>query len=402
MNYILFILKSAAFDFSRNKLRTALTSLGILIGVSSVVLLLAFGLGLRIYIGEQFESLGSNLVYVMPGTFGGSGGIGFRPGAFGSVRFDEKDLSQLKKIKETRAVVGAFARTSDVSAGGETQTVDVFAATPEIFPVRNFELAFGRFYDDADIDKRAKVAVLGPKIAQELFGEEQEAIGKSIKIEGQGYAVVGTLVSKGGGGFGAPDFDSFVYVPFTSAAQFNPNKEFIAFYLQADSEESIATVREKAQETLEKRYKDDKFSVVEQTEIISTVTSIFQVLNSILVAIGAISLIVGGVGIMNIMYVTVTERIKEIGVRRAIGATSKDILLQFLTEAIILSLLGGALGLLFAFVVVFFVQQVFPATISLLSVGIALIVSSAIGIVFGVFPAKKAADLSPIDAIRYE
>ncbi len=402
MRYFKFLIQSALFDFSRNKIRTVLTSLGILIGVSSVVLLLAFGLGLRVYIQQQFENLGSNLLYVFPGSFGGGGGIGFRPGTFGGIRFNEQDLTSLRKIKETQAVVGVFARTVTIAASGSTKTTDIFAATPEIFSVRNFELGTGRLFVKTDIDKRAKVTVLGPKIADDLFGSSQEALGKTVKVEGLGYYVIGILKPKGGGGFGGPDLDSFVYVPYTSSFQFNPDKKFIAFYLKARNEQSINVIKDKAKQVLLKHYKTDEFSVVEQTEILSTVTSIFTILNTILVAIGAISLIVGGVGIMNIMFVTVTERIKEIGVRRAIGATSKDILYQFLVEATTLSLLGGVMGLALSFAVVFIVRRYFPAYIDTWSVILALLVSSIVGILFGVLPAKRAADLSPIDAIRYE
>lgn len=399
MNDLFFIIKSALEDFRRNKMRTLLTSLGILIGVASVVLLLAFGLGLKAYIKNQFESLGSNLIYVIPGTFGGTG---FRPGTFGATRFDEKDLTTLKKIEHMSAIAAIYTKTVTIASTGKSEVSDLFAASQEIFPVRTFEIDTGRLFTKGDVEKRAKVAVLGPKLAEKLFDSGNDAVGKIVKVNGQGYTIIGILKSKGGGGFGGPDFDSFVYVPYTAVYQFNPDKKFISFYLKADSDQSLITVKDQAKRLLTKRYKEDVFSVVEQTEILSTVTSIFNVFNIVLVGIGAISLVVGGVGIMNIMYVTVTERIKEIGIRRAVGATRRDILVQFLAEAVTLSLLGGIAGLTIAFIVVLFVQRFFPAYIDLPSVLISLVVSSVVGIVFGVLPAKRAADLSPIDAIRYE
>ncbi len=403
MTYLIFIVKSALFDFTRNKMRTFLTSLGILIGIMSVILLLAFGLGLRTYIQQEFESLGSNLIYVLPGSFGNQKGgfSGFRPGSFGAKRFDENDLHKLERIKEAKGVVAAFVKTVTVTAGGDEKLSDLFAANAEVFSVQNFEISTGRLFNKSDVNKRSKVAVLGPKIAVDLYKTEKQAIGKTIKAENQAFKVIGVLKAKGGG-FGGPDIDSFIYVPYSSATALNPDKKFIRFGIQARTSEDIPLLKEHIKDVLGKRYKKDDFSVFEQSEILSTITSVFGVINTILVAIGAISLVVGGVGIMNIMYVSVTERIKEIGIRRAVGARRKDILFQFLTESIILCLIGGILALILSSIIVFFIHPYFPASIHPIVVAIAIGVSSGVGILFGVFPAKRAADLSPIDAIRYE
>jgi ABC-type antimicrobial peptide transport system permease subunit len=239
-------------------------------------------------------------------------------------------------------------------------------------------------------------------IAEDLFGSADLAVGKNIKVADLTFKVVGVLKGKGGGGFGGPQFDSYIYVPYKSAVSLNPDKKFLTLYVQAESRNLIPAVKDQIKTAFLKRYKEDDFSIVESTEILNAINSIFNVLNTVLVAIAAISLVVGGIGIMNIMYVSVVERIKEIGIRRAIGAKKIDILSQFLTESVILSLLGGFLGLGLSYVIVLLIQRFFPAYIDLPSVLIALGVSSAIGIIFGVFPARKAANLSPIEAIRYE
>lgn len=398
--YFLFILRSAFEDFYRNKLRTILTSLGILIGVSSVVLLISLGLGLKAYIKQQFESMGTNLIYVMPGNITGGGGL--RSTATG-IKFDQKDVQTLKRIRDVSAVLPFVVKVTKIQSNTESGSYEIAASTAELFGVMNVEIEFGRAFEKSDVDKGSKVVVLGPKIAEKLFGSAAAAVGKIVKIEGQGYKVVGVAKSKGGGGLGMPSVDEHVYMPHTAAISFNPDKKFYALYLKADSETAIPAIKLDAKKLLAKRYtNEDDFSVVEQTEILNTVNSIFAILNLVLVAIAAISLIVGGVGIMNIMFVSVIERIREIGIRRAIGARKIDILWQFIAEAVLLSGIGGAMGLLLSFLVVLILQTQFPAYIDLSTVLIALGVSSGIGILFGVFPAKQAADLSPIEAIRYE
>lgn len=402
MTYLYFILKSALEDFRRNKVRTLLTSLGILIGVSSVVLLMAFGLGLKKYITDQFESLGANLLIIFPGKLIQNGQFRQGPGGLGGKRFDEKDVLKLAKIKTAQYVVPAFTKTVEVSGGSNTETADIYATTNDIFIIRNLDLDLGSYFTATDNDKRSKYAVLGPKIAEKLFGTKESALERSVKIDNQGFKVVGVLKSKGGGGFGGPDLDSFLYIPYKTSYSFNPDKKFIAVNIKVDRQENIALTKEQVKKIMLGRYSEDDFSVIEATEILNAVSSIFAIMNAVLVAIAAISLIVGGIGIMNIMYVSVVERTKEIGIRRAVGATRSDILYQFLIESVILSLVGGLLGLLISYLVVLLAQKIFPAYIDLQSILIALGVSSLIGIVFGVFPARKASLLSPIDAIRYE
>jgi len=403
MNYLIFILKAALFDFSRNKGRTILTSLGILIGVLSVILLVAFGLGLKLYIKNQFESLGTNILAVVPGQVVKNGSFNSNPSSFANpISFDEKDYANLKKITVAEYVIPAYVKPVTASANGNNENTSMYTTSEDIFPARNLTLALGSYFSKEDNDGRKKVAVIGPKIAEKLFGSSGDALEKSVKMDGQAFKIVGVLESKGGGGFGGPDFDSFVYIPYKTGYIFNPAKKFATFILKAVSDQDITTIKDQATEILLKRYKSDEFQVVESTEILNAISGIFNILNTVLVAIAAISLLVGGIGIMNIMYVSVTERIKEIGIRRAIGARKSDILYQFLVESVILSLFGGLLAIILALLITFAIQKLFPAYVSIESIALALGVSSAIGIIFGVFPARSAANLSPIDAIRYE
>jgi len=401
MNHFIFVVKSAFEDFSRNKGRTFLTSLGIVIGVLSVVILIAFGLGLKKYINDQFQSLGSNIIRVVPGQIL-KGGSFSSTGSMSTIRFDFRDVLKLQRVKSAEYVIPVVTRSISVSMGKGVEPATLYASTADISVALNLNAHYGDIFTKSEVEKRSRIVVIGPKIAAKLFGSEEASLGKTIKIDNQNFKVQGILEAKGGGGFGGPDLDSFIYMPHTTAQVFNPDKKFYAIIVKSKSDISIATAKDEIKTALLKRYKEDDFSVIDQAELLGAVESIFGMLNTVLVAIAAVSLVVGGIGIMNIMYVTVTERIKEIGIRRALGARASDILLQFLVESVALSILGGLMGLGLAYLIVFFIQSVFPTYIDLNSVMLALGVSTVIGVVFGVFPAKKAADLSPIDAIRNE
>lgn len=401
MNYFKFLMKSALFNFSRNKGRTFLTSLGILIGVLSVVLLMAAGLGLKKYVKNQFDSLGSNLMYILPGRVIAEGG-GFQdPGAL-AARFDETDIRRVERVPNVTLVVPANERNAIIFADGNKESTQVLSTSEGIAKALNLEIDVGEFFTKADVNKRAKKVVLGSDTAKKLFGSAGSAIGRQVKVSDRSYKVVGVVKSKGGGGLGGPNFDAITFVPYRSSPEFDESKKFYTIYLKAASDQAIPQLKLDLKELLLKRYEEDEFQVVEQTEVLNIVTNLFSVLNTVLVAIAAISLVVGGIGIMNIMYVTVTEKIKEIGIRRALGARKKDILYQFLVESVILSLFGGLIGLLLAYIIVLFVQPYFPAYIDAQSVMLSVGISSGIGVIFGVFPAKKAADLVPMDAIRFE
>lgn len=396
------LLKSAFADFSRNKTRTLLTSLGITIGVLSVVMLIALGLGLKNYINQQFESLGSNLVMVMAGNVFGSGSSGGGLQNMGAsmvgISFDEQDYLSLKKINSLDYLTPLFYKSMILEAGNERKMGYIEGGNEDMFKLMSTELEIGELFTKADVQSGSKKGVLGYVIAEDLFKSAKDAYGKTVRIDNLRIKIIGVAKKKGD-----PDTDRALLIPYkTTFGVLNPGKTFYAIYGGVNSKDKVAQIKEDMKNILLKKYKKDEFSVVEQTEILNTINQVFGVINSILIAIGSISLLVGGIGIMNIMYATVTERTKEIGIRRAIGATQKDILMQFLTEAVTLSVLGGILGLLIAAGLVLIIRIFFPASINALSVIITFVISSGIGIVFGVFPARRAAKLPPIEAIRYE
>jgi putative ABC transport system permease protein len=405
MNYLVFQLKTALSNFSRNKVRTVLTSLGILIGVLSVVILIALGLGLRNFIQGEFDSLGSNLLFILPGDvigedgqFSGGGG-----GGVISTSFDERDVSSLRSRINAEFIVPLYTSNARAQAGDITKSADVFASTQEAFTLFNFEPESGELFDESDVAKRSKVVVLGNAIAKDLFGEPANAVGQTIRFSEQRFKVLGVLKEEGGGNFGGPNFDRGLFIPYTTSfVTINTDRKFFAIYVRGTFEQDVEDLKLQIERALLRRYDDDQFSVVKQTEVLNAIQSIFSIINTVLLAIGSISLIVGGIGIMNIMYANVTERTKEIGIRRAVGATKKDILFQFLTESVLLSVVGGVLAVVLAALIVAIVQQFFPLALDATAVVVALGISSAIGIFFGVFPARRAANLTPIEAIRYE
>jgi putative ABC transport system permease protein len=394
------LIASALSDFRRSKVRTILTSLGITIGVLSVVMLIALGLGLKNYIQQQFENLGTNLILVIPGNaFGGEGGAqSFGPGFVGGVQFDERDVTNIRRLKEVSLVAPTTFKSTSITANGKKRSGYIMGTNEDYFELLNVEIDKGDKFSISDIQSSAKNVVLGSSMADYLFGNADNAVGKTVRFNDQRFKVIGVAKKKGDN-----EMDNSAILPYkTTFGSINPNKTFFSLYLGVRSEEEIPLAKDKVKEVLAKRYDEDEFSVTEQSEVLSTVNQIFGVINAVLVAIGSISLLVGGIGIMNIMYATVTERTKEVGIRRAVGATERDILLQFLAESVILSLMGGALGLILATVIVLGIRAFFPASINVFSVIVTLLISSGIGIFFGVFPARRAAKLPPIEAIRYE
>jgi len=394
---------------SANKARSGLTILGIVIGISSVIAMVSIGTGASASISSSIESLGSNLIQITPGAqrtqgFGASGGRG---NAKTLTNDDAKAIE--KEVANILAVDPEVSGRYQVTAKGTNTNTSVTGVTSVYPQIKNIEIAEGIFITDAQNTSASKVAVLGPTTRDDLFGvDATEVVGKSIRIKGIEFKVIGITVSKGGTGF--QNQDDVIYIPTqTSQRYFSGDKYLSTIAVQAATKESMTQVQEDITALLLKRHKisDAKqadFSAMNQNDILSTASSVTSTLTYLLAAIGGISLLVGGIGIMNMMLTTVTERTREIGLRKAIGAKKKDISTQFLAEAVALTVVGGVIGILLGWVISYVVNLtgLVKTSVSLTSVLLAFGVSAVIGIVFGYYPARRAANLNPIEAMRYE
>ncbi len=398
MNYYLFQIKSAFEDFKRNKTRTILASLGILIGVLSVVMLIALGIGFKNYISGQFEGLGTNLIIVFPGAGLSQGAQNFGAGFAGGAEFDERDLRALERIEAAQYVVPMFLKSGLIETNENEEFGYILGTNEQMFDLGAIEPYAGELLDRSDIQLRSKDVVLGYTLAEKLFNIPESAVGKIVRFGNQRFRVKGVAEKEGD-----PQVDGAVIMSYrTTFGSINPKKTFFNLQVGADPDANLEEVKREIEKALLNRYDEDEFSVSDQDELLGVVDQIFGVLNGVLVAIGSISLLVGGIGIMNIMYANVTERTKEIGIRRAIGATKRDIITQFITESVLLSLFGGLLGLLIAVLIIAVVRPFFPVALNLVAIVAAVGISTGIGVFFGVFPARRAANLTPIEAIRYE
>lgn len=390
-----------------NKLRSILTMLGIIIGVGAVIAMVAIGNGASAQITSQIQGLGSNLLIVSPGQTN-SGGV---RGGFGSS--NSLVMTDVPKVQDAGSAVKAVAPATNknvqvVFGSGNTSTT-MMGTTADYATIRNVTIQTGRFLTQEDVDSYSRVAILGPTVVTNVFGDSSVSpIGKIIKLNNVPFQVVGVTVSQGSSGMN--NTDDMIYVPITTAQdRLIGNKYLRQIFVEASSADMMDTAQSQITVALEKAHhlatgQADDFSIMNQADILATMQNVTQTLTMLLGGIAAISLLVGGIGIMNIMLVSVTERTREIGIRKAIGAKGRDILTQFLIEAVVLSILGGGIGILLGWLGSHFVGQALKMTASMTasSVFIAFGFSAAIGIIFGVFPAKKAAGMDPIDALRYE
>ncbi|HNW96123.1 MAG TPA: ABC transporter permease [Anaerolineaceae bacterium] len=404
-------LKEAVSSISSNRTRTFLTILGIVIGVGAVISLMAIGQGAQQTITGQIESIGTNVIYVMKGNMTED-----VTNPRDLTLLDVKALENRNRAPNIEAVSPVLNANSAVKYGGESESANIIGSNTAYQKIMNLEIAEGAFFTDTEVTSGASVVVIGPELAQRLLGRNTNVVGTSLRINGQPFRVVGVTVAKGGSQFNNPDLN--VYMPITSMqlrVRRGDSANQVQFIIvQARSSESMdAAISEtsavmRASHRLNPRQPND-FTITNQDDFLSIASAITSVLTIFLSGIAAISLLVGGIGIMNIMLVSVSERTQEIGLRKALGARKADIKLQFLTESAMLSLIGGLLGIGLGWLLSSVVGTIaarsgtplVPA-IGLGSVLLATLFSTAIGIFFGLYPASRAASLEPVEALRHE
>ncbi len=396
-------------SLSANKLRSGLTILGIVIGVAAVIAMISIGRGAENTITGSIQSIGTNLLFVFRG--GSEDVRNPKPLTLG----DAEAIADPFQAPSVANVAPALVGNVKVSFGGESTNTQISGVTPEYAAVRNEQITEGEYINEAHLLGRASVVLLGPDVADKLFGRKEGVTGETIRIEGQPFRVIGVLASKGGSAFS--NEDDRVLVPLTTAQtrllRRSTSDRVDILLVQAVSAETVPQANLEIADILRARHRTaigaDDFTILTQQDFLSTASTITNVLTIFLGGIAAISLLVGGIGIMNIMLVSVTERTREIGLRKALGAHRRDILIQFLTESSVLSLIGGVIGILLGWVISVIVGRIAAANNAAInpSIGvdvvlIATLFSTAVGLFFGLYPANRAAGLEPVEALRYE
>lgn len=402
------LLEEALASLTLNKMRTALATLGIIIGTGSVIALISLGQASQKSVAIQIESLGSNLLTVMPGAQN-TGAVRGAAGSSTSLTYeDAKAMMQDTTLTDVKNISAELSRRGQAVAGKNNTNTQVVGVTPAYAEIRKINLSAGTFISQRDVDAMTKVAVIGPTVVTDLFGDGAAPIGKTIRINGQTLKIIGITVAKGGTGFQNPD--DMIFIPLSTAQKQLFGVDYIStISIEAVSQSVMTEAQNEVGYFLLARHKltdpaQADFSILSQQDIIGAASQITNTLTALLSGIAAISLIVGGIGIMNIMLVTVTERTREIGLRKALGAKKKLVVTQFLIEAVILTITGGILGTALGALVSYIISNALtlPFTLALHSVALSLGVSGVIGIIFGWYPAQKAANLQPIEALRYE
>jgi putative ABC transport system permease protein len=404
---MLAILKTALRAIRRNILRSFLTMLGIIVGIAAVIVGVSMGTGAKAEVDRQIASMGNNLLIVFSGNMsrgGVRGGFGMQP------NLTERDYDTLRREVTGLAGISPEVRTTvQVVAGNQNTSVGIWGVSADFAEIRSWKFQSGENFTDTDVRNASKVCLMGKTTAATLFGEGIDPVGQTVSIKDSPVTVVGWLASKGANAFGQ-DQDDVIFMPYTSVMKrLSGDTKFRAFSMAAQSPEVMTDVTNQVTAVLRQTHqvtpdKEDDFSIRSQQEMSDFANANNRVMTILISAFAGISLVVGGIGIMNIMLVSVTERTREIGIRLAVGARARDVLRQFLIEAVLLSLVGGALGILAGYWLAPLLTKFagFPTLISSRSVLLAFSVSAVIGVVFGFFPALKAANLDPIEALRYE
>jgi putative ABC transport system permease protein len=402
------ILQETLSAITVNRVRSGLTILGIVIGIGSVIAMVSIGQGAQGSIEASIQSIGSNLILVMPGFQRGVG-TQVSTGRGSAQTLTQADADAIQNgISLVKAVAPDLSRRYQVTAKGQNTNTEVVGTVPAYSQVRNVEIDTGSFISEQNVQSLAKVAVLGPTTRDDLFGSSTDPIGQTIRINRVDFRVIGVVKAKGGTAFGSQD--DMIFVPISTAQRFLANDNYVStISIEAQNQNSMAAVQEQVTQLLLQRHNISNpqladFQVLNQEDIVSAASSVTGTFTILLASIAGISLVVGGIGIMNMMLTTVTERTREIGLRKAIGAKKSDISLQFLTEAVLLTFMGGAAGVILGWIISFLVSHFagINTQVSLSAVVLAFGVSTAIGIIFGYYPARRAASLNPIQALRYE
>lgn len=392
---------------SANKVRSGLTMLGIVIGVGSVIAMVAIGEGSQGSIQSSIQSIGSNLVLVEPGAARGPGtAVSAGRGSAKSLTLADADAIATQ-VTTAKAVAPEVSGRYQVTASGQNTNVSVVGVTSSYPQVRNVAVSEGSFVSDENVTDMSKVAIIGPTVATDLFSTN-DPVGQIIVIKGIQFKIIGETVAKGGNGFGSQD--NMIFIPISSAQRFLVGNQYVTtISVEADNSGDMTDVQNQITSLLLARHNISNptladFSTLNQADIVATASSVANTFTILLAAVAGISLLVGGIGIMNMMLTTVTERTKEIGLRKAIGAKSRDITIQFLVESVMLTFIGGVIGVILGWAIAFGMSifGILQTQISLIPVFLAFGVSAAIGIIFGYYPARRAAKLNPIEALRYE
>ncbi len=402
------LIEEIFFALTTNKVRSVLTILGIVIGIGSVIAMIAIGQGSQSTIQLNIQSLGSNLILVMPGSQRGVG-MQVSQGRGSASTLTKADADAIKQeISLAKYVAPELSGRYQIKAKALNTNTSVMGTIAAYSAVRNVEISDGSFITDQHVSGLNKVAVLGPTVKDDLFGADADAIGQTIRIKNIDFKIIGVTKAKGGSGFS--NQDDMIFVPITTAQQFLSGNESVSTIgVQAVDQKSMAELQQEITSLLLSRHNISDpqladFSTMNQADIVAAASSVTNTFTILLGSVAAISLVVGGIGIMNMMLTTVTERTREIGLRKAIGAKKKDINLQFLTEAVALTFIGGVIGVVVGWLISYGVRIFagIATKVSLTSVLLAFGVSAAIGIAFGYYPARRAAKLNPIEALRYE